>query len=356
MAFMFWRTRGRDVLARTDDWFGEARSLVGLTLGCGSAWTPQGGSAASRVEPRWHRRGGRAGPRPHEDDARAEKARHPRSAVDAATADDLGRSQKAKKKRVRKKKSDVFTNTVPSIPEGFETWKGVREAIREKARDLNLGPTTFAACEPPRAERMRAYEDWLAKNMEGEMAYLARDDRCVRALGALDATRETPSFSQKLCGPFAPLSPSLSLELPVSSFRKLTRRRLFVWIPCGLSLLCPCQTREEEGSFHCVGWRQDHHRELPLLLARQVGVPLGETREPTSGRRDHNRPGRRKRVEGKGLGLRLGGRLPRHHGREAPRPGKVRGRPLRRELEVGPPVSLPLSLSLPLSTDLCSLE
>ena len=214
MAFMFWRTRGRDVLARTDDWFGEARSLVGLTLGCGSAWTPQGGSAASRVEPRWHRRGGRAGPRPHEDDARAEKARHPRSAVDAATADDLGRSQKAKKKRVRKKKSDVFTNTVPSIPEGFETWKGVREAIREKARDLNLGPTTFAACEPPRAERMRAYEDWLAKNMEGEMAYLARDDRCVRALGALDATRETPSFSQKLCGPFAPLSPSLSLSLP----------------------------------------------------------------------------------------------------------------------------------------------
>jgi len=180
MAFMFWRTRGRDVLARTDDWFGEARSLVGLTLGCGSAWTPQGGSAASRVELRWHRRGGRAGPRPHEDDARAEKARHPRSAVDAATADDLGRSQKAKKKRVRKKKSDVFTNTVPSIPEGFETWKGVREAIREKARDLNLGPTTFAACEPPRAERMRAYEDWLSKNMEGEMAYLARDDRLAR--------------------------------------------------------------------------------------------------------------------------------------------------------------------------------
>ena len=181
MAFMFWRTRGRGVLARTDDWFGEARSLVGLTLGCGSAWTPQGGSAASRAE---HRRGGRAGPRPHED----EKARHPRSAVGAATADDLGRSQKAKKKRVRMKKSDVFTNTIPSIPEGFKTWKEVREAIREKARDLNLGSTTFAACEPPRAERMRAYEDWIAKNMEGEMAYLARDDRCVRALGALDAT------------------------------------------------------------------------------------------------------------------------------------------------------------------------
>jgi len=92
-----------------------------------------------------------------------------------------GRTQPQKKKRRRrKKKSDVFSMLEPSVPSHLSTWVDVKEAIRDKAKELKLGPTRFAACEKPRPDRMAAYQKWIDSGMHGEMAYLAREDRLER--------------------------------------------------------------------------------------------------------------------------------------------------------------------------------
>ena len=89
-----------------------------------------------------------------------------------------------------------------SLPPSSKTWLDVREAVRSKATDLGLGPTTFARCAPPRTERIRAYEDFIA---EGEVKRPPRQHA--------NPIRKTPSglqLTRQLYCVFAALSLSLS--------------------------------------------------------------------------------------------------------------------------------------------------
>ena len=92
----------------------------------------------------------------------------------------LEEKKKKKKGRKRKKKNDVFTETEASLPAGLSSWLEVKEAIRRKAKELELGPTHFALCEPPRRDRIEAYLKWIENGYHGEMGYLAREDRLER--------------------------------------------------------------------------------------------------------------------------------------------------------------------------------
>ena len=156
-----------------------------------------------------------------------------------------------RRKRKRKKKSDVFSGTTASLPPSSKTWLDVREAVRSKATDLGLGPTTFARCAPPRTERIRAYEDFIAK---GEVKRPPRQhaNPIRKTLSGLQLTR------QLYCVFAAALSLSWATRQAWGD-ELFGKRR---------------QAAEEEGPPIGAAGSPERDRLLPVLLARQKRLPL----------------------------------------------------------------------------------
>ncbi len=107
--------------------------------------------------------------------------------------------EKTKKRRRRKKKNEVLTGTSAALPNGFDSWDEVKEAIRAKAKELKLGPTHFAKSEPPRDDRWRAYVEWITKGMHGEVRTHARAHARAIHLPPLHNTRPPSSAKMNPC-------------------------------------------------------------------------------------------------------------------------------------------------------------
>ena len=63
-----------------------------------------------------------------------------------------------------------------------EYWFRRSLEVKEKAKELGLGPTLITSAEAPNENHINGYLKWVENKMEANMAYMSRPDRIERRL------------------------------------------------------------------------------------------------------------------------------------------------------------------------------
>lgn len=84
----------------------------------------------------------------------------------------------ATKKPKKKLKNSVDGGHVQVADDNTEEWEAIVRELKEKAKSLGLGPTAVTTADP--SGRLEAFEQWIQNGYNGEMGFLAREDRMLR--------------------------------------------------------------------------------------------------------------------------------------------------------------------------------